>query len=107
MGEAEVEEPDSHFEWLSPDEAVRLPFSRSRDDAVQLAVQYDLCFGGDALHHVEQIGAAPLFVPLTQVRFRYSRKTPQFTTTECYRKCRTGRASHTWTHRQIPSERAT
>lgn len=64
-----MEEPDSHFEWLSPDEAVRLPFSRSRDDAVQLAVQYDLCFGGDALHHVEQIGAAPLFVPLTQVIF--------------------------------------
>lgn len=65
----EVEEPDSHFEWLSPDESTRLPFDRSQEAAVQLSMQYDLCFGGEALHHVEQIGAAALFVPLTQVLF--------------------------------------
>lgn len=65
-GAEDEEEPDSHFEWVSPDEATRRPFERSQEAAVALARQYDLCLGGEALHHIHQIGAAPLFVPLTQ-----------------------------------------
>lgn len=66
-GAEEEVEPDSHFEWVSPDESVRKPFSRERGAVLALASEFDLCLGGEALHHIQQIGAAPLFVPLTQV----------------------------------------
>ena len=44
------------------------PFSRKQADAVALATHFDLCIGGEALHHIQQIGAEALFIPLTQVR---------------------------------------
>jgi hypothetical protein len=43
------------------------PFSRNQADVVELATHFDLCIGGEALHHIQQIGAEALFVPLTQV----------------------------------------
>lgn len=67
-GEVQEQEPDAHFEWLSPDETERRPFSRDRDQVFALARDFDLCLGGDTLQHIENINAAALFVPLVQVR---------------------------------------
>lgn len=60
-------EEDSKFEWTTPDEALRLPFERSRKAAVSLAAQWDLCISGDGLHHMQQICAEADYIPLTQV----------------------------------------
>jgi hypothetical protein len=60
-------EPDSHYEWVSPDERVRLPFSRERGAVLGLAERFDLCISGDALLHIQQHQAESLFVPLAQV----------------------------------------
>lgn len=73
-GEVRQQEPDSHFQWLSPDETCRLPFSRDSDQVLALARQYDLCLGGDSLQHIENIKAAALFIPLIQV---FARTSPQ------------------------------
>lgn len=60
-------EDDSIFEWTTPDEGLRLPFERSRQSAVSLAADWDLCISGDGLHHLQQIGAEADYIPLTQV----------------------------------------
>ena len=64
----EEREPDSHYEWITPDESERLPFSRDQDAAIKLASQWDLCLSGDALLHIQQHSLEALFVPLVQVR---------------------------------------
>ncbi len=48
--------------------ASQVPFSRRRQDALELASQYDLCISGDGLTHLQQIGAEASFVPLAQAR---------------------------------------
>jgi hypothetical protein len=52
---------------LAPPLPRRRPFSRGRANVLELAAAFDLCVGGEALHHIQQIGAEPLFIPLTQV----------------------------------------
>lgn len=66
-GHEEDLEDDSRFQWVTPDESVRLPFKRGRMDAVSLAAEWDLCISGDGLHHLQQIGAEAIYVALTQV----------------------------------------
>lgn len=39
-------EADAEFEWLSPNERVRLPFERSWEELLLLAAEYDLCLTG-------------------------------------------------------------
>lgn len=39
-------EADGEFEWLSPNERVRVPYSRNWPDLLQLAAEYDLCLTG-------------------------------------------------------------
>ncbi|KAK9819655.1 hypothetical protein WJX72_000825 [[Myrmecia] bisecta] len=68
----DILEPDSHFEWVSPDEATIIPFSRDRHLAIELASQWDLCIAGTGLHHIHQIGAEATFIPLAQVFARVS-----------------------------------
>ncbi|KAG2425295.1 hypothetical protein HXX76_013876 [Chlamydomonas incerta] len=65
-------EPDAAFVWSSPDEAVRLPFSRAWDDMLTVASEYDLCVSGDALAHAAAVGAADKLIPLCQVFARVS-----------------------------------
>ena len=63
----EEAEPDCHYEWVTPDESERAPFSRERAAILQLARRWDLCLSGDALLHIQQHGLEALFVPLVQV----------------------------------------
>lgn len=65
----EVAEPDLHYEWVTPDEATRLPFNRDPSANLLLAAEWDLCISGEGLHHLHQIGADLHLVPLAQVRF--------------------------------------
>eukprot|EP00879_Flechtneria_rotunda_P011646 GHRR01012166.1.p1 GENE.GHRR01012166.1~~GHRR01012166.1.p1 ORF type:complete len:806 (+),score=277.48 GHRR01012166.1:722-3139(+) len=65
-------EADAEFEWLSPNEQVRLPFQRSWDQVLLLAAEYDLCLTGDALAHIEGAGLAKKVIPLVQVFARVS-----------------------------------
>lgn len=39
-------EADAEFEWLSPNERVRVPYSRDWQDLLLLAAEYDLCLTG-------------------------------------------------------------
>lgn len=39
-------EADAEFEWLSPNERVRVPYSRKWQDLLLLASEYDLCLTG-------------------------------------------------------------
>ena len=64
----EEAEPDSHFEWVTPDEATRLEFTRDRMTVLQMASQWDLCISGDGLTHLQQIGEEAAFIPLAQVK---------------------------------------
>lgn len=41
-------EADAEFEWVSPDESSRIPFSRSWEELLLLAGEYDLCLTGAA-----------------------------------------------------------
>ena len=66
-GEEAAVEPDSCFEWVSPDERTRLPFSPGRRDALALAAEWDLCVAGDGLAHLQQAGLERSFIPLVQV----------------------------------------
>ena len=68
VGHLEEMEPDSHYEWVTPDEGERRPFSRDQDAVVALATEWDLCLSGDALLHVQQHELERLFVPLVQAR---------------------------------------
>ncbi|KAF8062935.1 PDR2 [Scenedesmus sp. PABB004] len=63
---------DAEFEWLSPDESTRLPFSRDWDELLLLASENDLCLTGDALAHVEGAGLGRRVIPLVQVFARVS-----------------------------------
>jgi len=67
-GDEAAVEPDSHFEWVSPDEHARLPFSPARADALALAAEWDLCVAGDGLAHLQQGGLDAAFIPLVQAR---------------------------------------
>lgn len=58
---------DSEYEWVSPDETVRIPFSRSLDDLLRVASRYDLAVSGEALGYLEGIGLAPTVIPMVQV----------------------------------------
>ncbi len=60
-------EPDSHFEWITPDESTQLDFSRDRAAVLQMASEWDLCISGDGLTHLQQIGQEAAFIPLAQV----------------------------------------
>ena len=59
---------DSCLQWSTPDEATTIPFSRRREDALELASQYDLCIGGDGVTHLHKTGADASFLPLAQVQ---------------------------------------
>ncbi|KXZ52690.1 hypothetical protein GPECTOR_9g736 [Gonium pectorale] len=65
-------EDDAAFCWSSPDESVRLPFSREWDDMLRVASQYDLAVSGDALAHAAAVGVAHQLIPLCQVFARVS-----------------------------------
>ncbi|GIL88698.1 hypothetical protein Vretimale_17282 [Volvox reticuliferus] len=65
-------EDDTAFCWTSPDESVRLPFSRNWDDMLQVASEYDLAVSGDALAHATAVGVASQLIPLCQVFARVS-----------------------------------
>ena len=60
-------EPDSHFEWITPDESTQLEFTRDRAAVLQMASEWDLCISGDGLTHLQQIGQEAAFIPLAQV----------------------------------------
>lgn len=60
-------EPDSHFEWTTPDETTQLDFTRDRAAVLQMASEWDLCISGDGLTHLQQIGQEAAFIPLAQV----------------------------------------
>jgi len=60
-------EPDSHFEWITPDESSHLEFTRDRAAVLQMASEWDLCISGDGLAHLQQIGQEAAFIPLAQV----------------------------------------
>ena len=64
---ANSSDSSTHFEWRSPDEAVRHPFESDLASAIEVASQYDLCLSGDALHTLQQRGIDTSYVPLTQV----------------------------------------
>ena len=59
--------PDSHYQWISPDERIQRPFSRERGAALDLAAEYDLCISGNGLTHLHSIGVDTSYVPLAQV----------------------------------------
>lgn len=67
-GDEAAVEPDSHFEWVSPDERTRVPFSPARADALALAADWDLCVAGDGLAHLQQARLEGAFIPLVQAR---------------------------------------
>lgn len=58
---------DSEYEWVSPDETIRIPFSRSLDDLLKVASRFDLAVSGEALGYLESIGMAPTVIPMVQV----------------------------------------
>ena len=60
-------EPDSHFEWITPDESSQLEFTRDRAAVLQMASEWDLCISGDGLTHLQQTGQEAAFIPLAQV----------------------------------------
>lgn len=60
-------EPDSHFEWITPNESYQLDFTRDRSAVLQMASEWDLCISGDGLTHLQQIGQEAAFIPLAQV----------------------------------------
>lgn len=64
---AEEVEPDSHFQWITPDEQTQFDFARDQASALQLATEWDLCISGDGLTHLQQIGREAAFIPLAQV----------------------------------------
>ncbi|KAG1664897.1 hypothetical protein FOA52_006243 [Chlamydomonas sp. UWO 241] len=63
---------DSEYQWVSPDEATVVPFSRNFDDLLRVACRYDLAVSGDALSYMERIGCAKAAIPLCQVFARTS-----------------------------------
>jgi hypothetical protein len=42
-------EADAEFEWVSPDESARIPYSRDWAELLLLAAEYDLCLTGGLL----------------------------------------------------------
>ena len=63
----EEAESDNHFEWVTPDEAIHIEFTRDRQTVLQMASKWDLCISGDGLTHLQQIGEEAAFIPLAQV----------------------------------------
>lgn len=64
---SEEPEPDSHFQWTTPDDGTQLEFTRDRTAVLQMASEWDLCISGDGLTHLQQIGEEAAFIPLAQV----------------------------------------
>lgn len=62
-----VDEPDTHFEYRSPDGATVLPFRRDAKSIEEVAADYDICVTGDALTHAHGCGLLPALVPYVQV----------------------------------------
>lgn len=58
---------DSEYQWLSPDESVRIPYSREWGPLLQLASEWDLAVSGEALGYVEGLGLGQQLIPLCQV----------------------------------------
>ena len=69
---AEDVEPDSHFEWITPDETIHVEFSRDRSTVLEMASEWDLCVSGDGLTHLQQIQQEAAFIPLAQVGLAYT-----------------------------------
>eukprot|EP00878_Enallax_costatus_P016666 GHUV01017486.1.p1 GENE.GHUV01017486.1~~GHUV01017486.1.p1 ORF type:complete len:1230 (+),score=386.32 GHUV01017486.1:189-3878(+) len=65
-------EADAEFEWVTPNENLRVPFERNWEDLLLLASEYDLCLTGDALAHVEGCGLSRKLIPTVQVFARAS-----------------------------------
>ena len=63
----EEAEPDSHFEWITPDETTHIEFTQDRTSVLQMASEWDLCISGDGLTHIQQIHQEAAFIPLAQV----------------------------------------
>lgn len=58
---------DDGYEWVSPDDATHVPFSRQRSEILKLAEAWDLCIVGDVLRHLERARVASFLIPLAQV----------------------------------------
>ncbi|KAG0569601.1 hypothetical protein KC19_6G101700 [Ceratodon purpureus] len=56
---------DGQFDWLSPDEKVKMAYNK--DEVLEVAEIYDLCIAGDGLGMLQRTNALELVVPLTQV----------------------------------------
>eukprot|EP00775_Hariotina_reticulata_P005162 gene5162-5400_t len=66
-------EADLEYEWATPNERLHIPFSRSWEELLLLAAEYDLCLTGDALSHIEAVpGLGRQVIPLVQVFARVS-----------------------------------
>eukprot|EP01025_Chloroclados_australasicus_P006477 TRINITY_DN12088_c0_g1_i1.p1 TRINITY_DN12088_c0_g1~~TRINITY_DN12088_c0_g1_i1.p1 ORF type:complete len:850 (-),score=59.08 TRINITY_DN12088_c0_g1_i1:220-2442(-) len=64
---------DDEFEWVSPDEAIRIQFANDKAQILQVAKQFDLCMSGDALAYAHNHGFDSFMIPLVQV---FARVTP-------------------------------
>ncbi|KAL5566341.1 hypothetical protein UlMin_029505 [Ulmus minor] len=53
------------YEWISPDETERIPFSEKEVEA--LSDTHDLCIGGDSFEMLQQTGAVVRVIPFVKV----------------------------------------
>ncbi|KAM6579075.1 hypothetical protein CsatB_030912 [Cannabis sativa] len=53
------------YEWISPDEVERMPFSDKEVEA--LSETHDLCIGGDCMEMLQQTGAVTRVIPFVKV----------------------------------------
>lgn len=63
-----MEEPDTNFEYRTPEGAFVRHFSPDPSSLGELATDYDICVTGDALTHAHGKGALDSLVPVVQVR---------------------------------------
>ncbi|XP_062083748.1 probable manganese-transporting ATPase PDR2 [Humulus lupulus] len=53
------------YEWISPDEVERMPFSDKEVEAI--SETHDLCIGGDCMEMLQQTGAVTRVIPFVKV----------------------------------------
>ncbi|KAL3700999.1 hypothetical protein R1sor_019021 [Riccia sorocarpa] len=56
---------EDSFDWLSPDEKVRLPYKK--EEVLDIDCDYDLCLAGDGLNMLQRTHALELVIPVTKV----------------------------------------